>query len=82
VLTLQLLPLVMPLSMLSPFFNSAFQGIGRGGAVLMNVVTACLVMPAAFLVGHNGVARLSMAWLVGFPLVFLANLQRMLPQSG
>lgn len=83
VLTLQLLPMVMPLTMLSPFFSSAFQGIGRGGVVLMNVATACVVMPAAFLVGAQwGLFGLCMAWIVGFPLVFLANLQRMLPQVG
>lgn len=83
VVPLQLLPLVMPITMLSPFLNSAFQGIGRGRVVLMNVFTASLVMPAAFWIGANwGLLGLSVAWLIGFPLVFLVNLRRMLPLVG
>jgi hypothetical protein len=77
---LQMLPLVMPITMLSPFLNTAFQGIGRGGVVFMNVLTACLVMPAAFWVGtHWGLFGLCVAWVLGFPLVFIVNLWRMLP---
>jgi O-antigen/teichoic acid export membrane protein len=80
VMPLQVLPLVMPLSMVSPFLNTAFQGIGRGGVVFMNVLTACLVMPMAFWVGASwGLLGLCIAWVVGFPLVLIANLWRMLP---
>ena len=80
---LQLLPLVMPITMLGPFLNTAFQGIGRGGVVFMNAVTTLLVMPAAFWIGAKwGLLGLSMAWLIGFPLMFLVNLQRMLPLVG
>jgi len=80
VLPLQMLPLVMPITMLSPFLNTAFQGIGRGGVVFMNVLTACLVMPAAFWVGaHWGLFGLCVAWVLGFPVVFIVNLRRMLP---
>lgn len=80
VMPLQLLPLVMPITMLSPFMNTAFQGIGRGGIVFMNALTACVFLPAAFLIGsHWGLFGLCMAWLIGFPLVFLVNLRRMLP---
>lgn len=80
VLPLQVLPLVMPLSMVSPFMNTAFQGIGRGGVVFMNVLTACLVMPVAFWIGaHWGLFGLCIAWVLGFPLVFIVNLWRMLP---
>lgn len=80
---LQLLPLVMPLTMLSPFLNTAFQGIGRGGVVFSNVFTACVFMPAAFWIGARwGLVGLCVAWLVGFPLVFIINLHRMLPLVG
>lgn len=80
---LQLLPLVMPLSMLSPFFNAAFQGIGHAGVVFRNVLTATVVMVTAFLIGVRwGLTGLSLAWVVGFPLVFLLNLRRMLPLVG
>ena len=77
---LQMLPLVMPITMLSPFLNTAFQGIGLGGVVFRNVFTACLVMPAAFWVGaHWGLFGLCVVWVLGFPVVFIVNLRRMLP---
>jgi O-antigen/teichoic acid export membrane protein len=77
---LQLLPLVMPITILSPFLNTAFQGIGRAGVVVRNMLTASIIMPVLFWAGtHWGVMGLSAAWLVGFPLVFLVNLRRMLP---
>ena len=80
VLPLQLLPLVMPLTVLSGFLNSAFQGIGRGDVVFSNVLTATLVMPLAFWIGmHWELLGLSLAWIVGFPLVMMLNLRRMLP---
>jgi O-antigen/teichoic acid export membrane protein len=77
---LQLLPLVMPITILSPFLNTAFQGIGRAGVVVRNMLTASIVMPVLFWAGtYWGVMGLSAAWLVGFPLVFLINLRHMLP---
>ncbi|MDH3314162.1 MAG: lipopolysaccharide biosynthesis protein [Betaproteobacteria bacterium] len=77
---LYLLPLVMPLSLLSTFLNTAIQGIGRSGVVFMNVLTACLVMPGAFWIGaHWGLFGLCVAWVLGFPLVLIVNLRRMLP---
>jgi teichuronic acid exporter len=81
--SMRLLPLVMPLTMLSPFLNTAFQGIGRGGVVFMNTLTASVILPGAFWVGSNwGLFGLCVAWLIGFPLVFLVNLHRMLPLVG
>jgi teichuronic acid exporter len=80
---LQLLSLVMPISMLSPFLNTAFQGIGHGRVVFLNVLTAFIVMPTAFWIGTNwGTLGLSLAWLIVFPLVFILNLKRMLPLVG
>ena len=80
VVPLQVLPLVMPLNLISSFLNTAFQGIGRGAVVFMNVLTACLVMPAAFLIGAEwGLLGLCIAWVLGFPLVLIVNLWRMLP---
>lgn len=80
VVPLQLLPLVMPVTILGPFLNAAFQGIGRSRVVLMNTLTASLILPAAFWIGaHWGLVGMSMAWVIGFPVVFLVNLQRMLP---
>jgi len=80
VVPLQLLPLIMPLSIVSPFLNTAFQGIGHSGVVFRNTLTACLIMPAAFCIGANwGLVGLSLAWVVGFPIVLAFNLRRMLP---
>lgn len=83
ILPLQLLPLIMPLTMIGTLLSSAFQGIGYGKVVLVNALTATLVMPIAFLIGAQwGLLGLSIAWLVAYPLVFLANLRRMLPLVG
>ncbi len=83
VLPLQLLPLVMPITILSPFLNTAFQGIGKTRVVLNNAMTACTILPAAFWIGaHWGLMGMSLAWLIGFPVVFWLNLRRMLPIVG
>ena len=83
VLPLQTLSLIMPLTLLSPFFNAAYQGLGFGGIVLRNVLTATVLMPIAFLVGIQwGLEGLALAWIIGFPAVFLVNLSRMLPLLG
>jgi len=80
---LQLLPLVMPLTIISPFMNTALQGIGHASVVFWNVLTATLVLPAAFLIGANwGLLGLSLAWIFGFPVVLALNLRRMLPYLG
>ena len=83
IVPLRLLPLVMPITILSPFLNTAFQGIGKTYVVIKNVMTACMILPAAFWIGaHWGLLGLSLAWLIGFPLVFCLNLRRMLPIVG
>lgn len=80
---LQVLPLVMPLTLISPVMNTAFQGIGLGRIVLLNVATAAIVMPAAFWIGASwGLHGLCFAWLLAFPLVLAVNLRRMLPVLG
>jgi O-antigen/teichoic acid export membrane protein len=77
---MQLLPLVMPVAILSPYMNTAFQGIGRVSVVLSNAVTASLILPLAFLIGtHWDLLGLSLAWLIAYPAVFLINMIRMLP---
>jgi len=83
IVPLQVLPLVMPVTILSPFLNTAFQGIGKSYIVLRNAMTACVILPAAFWIGaHWGLLGMSVAWLIGFPLVFYLNLRRMLPLVG
>jgi len=83
VVPLRLLSLVMPMTILGPFLNAAFQGIGHSQIVLKNALTAALILPAAFWIGaHSGLLGLSMAWVVGFPIVLFSNLRRMLPMVG
>jgi len=83
VVPMQLLPLVMPITILSPFLNTAFQGIGRANVVLMNLLSAAMIMPVLFWAGtYWSLFGLSLAWLIGFPLVFVINLHRMLPLVG
>jgi len=83
VVPLRVLSLVMPMTILGPFLNAAFQGIGHSQIVLKNAVTAALILPAAFWIGaHSGLLGLSMAWVVGFPIVLFSNLRRMLPMVG
>ena len=43
IVPLRLLPLVMPVTILSPILNTAFQGIGKTDVVLKNAGTACVV---------------------------------------
>jgi teichuronic acid exporter len=80
ILPLSALALVQPIRIVQMFVPNAIQGIGRGDVILKNAITACVMMPFAFLVGVNwGLLGLSIAWLVGSPLLFLANSMRNMP---
>jgi teichuronic acid exporter len=80
VIPLQLLPIIMPLTMVGLFLNTAFQGIGQSNLVFKNSLTAATVLPIAFLIGVQwGLPGLSISWLLGYTTVILLNLHRMLP---
>ena len=80
IVPLEILPLVMPLSLIVGFLNTAIQGTGQAGVVFVNVLTATLIMPIAFLVGVQwGIYGLSVAWLLAFPVVFALNVRMTLP---
>ncbi|MDT8997930.1 lipopolysaccharide biosynthesis protein [Paucibacter sp. APW11] len=80
VMPLQLLCLLMPLRMLSSMVPAAVQGMGHPKISVLNQLSACIVMPIAFVIGsHWGLFGVSMAWLIAFPLVLLGNLIRALP---
>ena len=71
-LPLQILALIMPLRMLSTIITSLFFGIGRPHINAQNYALAILVMPLMFYIGAEwGVVGLSMAWLIGFPFLFI-----------
>lgn len=83
VMPLLLLCLIMPLRMLSSMIPAAVQGLGKPEVSVMNQVSACIVMPIAFVLGANwGVLGISIAWVVAFPLVLAGNLQRAMPVIG
>lgn len=73
----QFLSLVVPVRMVSNLIAPALLGMGRPDLSLRNTITAALALPAALLVGaYWGLAGVSLAWVVVFPLVFLLNLRR------
>lgn len=79
-LPLQILPAIMPFRMVSNLLPSAVDAVGRPDISVQNLITASIVMPVAFVIGGQwGIEGLCTAWIVGFPLVFLANLRRALP---
>ena len=70
-LPLQILALIMPVSMVSNFLQTALQGLGRGDLLLKNLFLGLLIMPAAFWIGVQwGIVGLSLTWVAAFPLVF------------
>jgi teichuronic acid exporter len=74
---LALLSLVMPIRMASNLLPPALQGVGRPDVSVQNLLLALLVMPVAFAVGtRGGIVGVCVAWLVAFPLVWLAMLLR------
>ena len=74
-----LLCLIMPIRMLSPVLHAALQGVGRADVSLRNTLFAAVVMPVAFYVGSMfDLLGLALAWVVIFPMVFMANLVRSL----
>jgi len=80
ILPLQILPAIMPFRMVSNFLPSAVDAVGRPDLTVKNLITASIVMPAAFLIGGQwGIQGLCLAWLIAFPVVFLTNLTRSLP---
>ena len=71
-LPLQILALIMPLRMLSTIITSLFFGIGRPHVNAQNYLLAIVVMPLMFYICATwGIVGLSIAWLIGFPFLFI-----------
>ena len=82
-LPLQILALVMPLRMLSTIITSLFFGIGRPHINAQNYALAILVMPLLFYFSTDwGVVGLSVAWLIGFPSLFVLFVWRVCHAVG
>jgi O-antigen/teichoic acid export membrane protein len=83
ILPLQLLAIVMPLRMIGQLMPPSLQGVGKAQLTARNQLVVCVIMVGAFLIGAQfGIVGLSVAWLVGFPFTFLANLSAWFPALG
>lgn len=83
-LALQLVSLAMPLRMLLNLFQPVLWGIGRPDVSARNFLFAATMMPLAFLIGAIGwgLAGMAFAWLIAFPIVFLASVARAVAVLG
>jgi O-antigen/teichoic acid export membrane protein len=76
---LQLLPLIMPIRLVTGLVTPAVTGIGRADIVVRNNATALAVMAAGFLVGsHWGALGVALAWVILYPLTMVVNFKRSL----
>ena len=80
ILPLQLLAAVMPLRMIGQLMPPTLQGVGKARLNAQNQFVACVTMIVAFLIGvQYGIVGLAVAWVVGFPLTFIANVRTWFP---
>jgi O-antigen/teichoic acid export membrane protein len=83
VVPLTWISLVLPLGMISGILLSVLKSLGRADVSLKNMLVAVVLMPGAFLMGcHWGILGISLAWVIAFPIYFLATLWRSLPHIG
>ncbi len=69
--------------MVSNATTPALLGAGRAGVGLVNLVSACIIMPAAFLIGARwGLTGVAVAWVVAYPFQFLIVVYRSSPVIG
>jgi O-antigen/teichoic acid export membrane protein len=82
-LPLQTYGLIVPLGMISGMILSALKAVGRPELSLRNVASGAVFMALAFVVGSRwGLVGLSVAWVVAYPLYFLATVVRSAPALG
>ena len=83
ILPLEILAIVMPLRMIGQLMPPTLQGAGKAGLNARNQFVLFAIMTIAFLIGAQyGIVGLSIAWLVGFPITFLANVGSWFPALG
>jgi teichuronic acid exporter len=83
ILPMQVLPAIMPLRMMSSFLPSAVDAVGRPDISVKYLISACIVMPTAFLVGSRwGLQGMCIAWVVGYPIVLSGYFFNALPAIG
>lgn len=76
VLPMQVISVIIPLRMLANITTPALFGIGRPDISVYTLLSACVIMPVAFIIGVNwGITGVSLAWGLIFPLQFLIVLK-------
>ena len=79
----QILALIMPLLMVSNVLHTAVNGLGQVRISATTLLIACVLMPSAFVFGTRfGLRGVCFAWLIAYPVVFLALLWLALPIVG
>jgi teichuronic acid exporter len=72
VLPFQLICLILPLKALAALFSPALFGIGRPGVHVVNMAFALAVITLGVMIGvRHGLIGLTMAWVVGYPVIFV-----------
>ncbi len=84
IVPLQLLGVVMPIRMIGHSGGSVLTAIGRPEIGTLNMILALLIMPAAFFLGtwYDGLTGAALAWVIGYPILFVARLRFSLPPLG
>ena len=84
VIPLQLVAAVVPLRLVQTTLSTATIAAGHVGADLRNNLVGLAVMAPAFALGAHwgGVNGLALAWLLGFPLVFVLAVRRITGKLG
>ncbi|MEE9442385.1 MAG: lipopolysaccharide biosynthesis protein [candidate division Zixibacteria bacterium] len=83
VIPLQLISLIVPLRALNVSLTPAINGIGRPDINAKTLAIACIVLPAAFIIGIKwGLVGVSLAWLIAYSIWFLYMLSQVLPAVG
>ncbi len=84
IVPLQLLGIVMPIRMIGHGTGSVLTAIGKPQIGTLNLLIALVIMPPAFVIGtyYGGLIGVSLAWVIGYPLVVLIRLRFSLPPLG
>ena len=83
IVPMQLICLIMPFRALGTMFTPMLNGVSRADIEFYTVVFAFLIMPGAFLLGGQyGIVGLSLAWIIGYTLVFFVSTKLSLDAVG
>jgi teichuronic acid exporter len=71
---LAVIPLVMPLRVVSGFLSTALQSVGAAQADLENIIVMGITLVPMLIIGSRwGINGIAMAWVCAVPLIFVFN---------